>query len=599
MMENCKNCGTQLPGLARYCKNCGTKVEIPITYQYVEEDERDFAFHSEYYGAIGDYLKDVRVPGCKCTWYDDVLYELYKRDSQYYIVKIKEDGSVLDVLDLGKLEINFDQICSNRHGIFLVNEQCVFVYDFQGNKKHEIVFSKAFGEQYQVSDYYIFGSKIYVALYKKVGNVAVHELGMCVQVYDFFTNHLETVWSLAQGAEELEAFAKSQLRGQMEALGKEKNLQRAEQLGWQIVDHPIICANSQYAVIYYELIATPTDGHDYEVVVHPILLLDFKTGCCEDIKDIQKDKKGIEKMRLDLRRNRIWFPRRDNVEEALVGFPIQNWSEINLEQYEDIWRFNKGINFKECYFDGEHAYWADRAYCFYAYQKDGSRAVEWNCSGHGCTSCTVLGPYVYAKLDLHGGIFRHSIELPEEKCFDWNQENVDAIIRERKNKQIKADVAEEPEETENSEELEEPEEKCAGQEDDVSISGDIFDSMSILQLRTLLQDSSQYSNQFMTFRKNLKADKWDFNAVMGILLGSRKRHATGPRHIQEQNAGIGQGDNKDMVVFTLNQYGIMDIYEKYEKISNPDIKVAQAIRDICERIPKLTYICDAIRTILQ
>ena len=25
--------------LAEYCKNCGTKVEIPNTYQYVEEDE--------------------------------------------------------------------------------------------------------------------------------------------------------------------------------------------------------------------------------------------------------------------------------------------------------------------------------------------------------------------------------------------------------------------------------------------------------------------------------------------------------------------------------------------------------------------------------
>ena len=126
-----------------------------------------------------------------------------------------------------------------------------------------------------------------------------------------------------------------------------------------------------------------------------------------------------------------------------------------------------------------------------------------------------------------------------------------------------------------------------------------FESMSILQLRALFQDSSKYAEQLKTFRKDLKDDKWDFNVVMGILLGSRKRHATGPRHIQEQNAGIGQGDNKDMVVVTLDQYGMMDIYEKYEKISDPDITVAQAIRAICERTPKLAYICDTIRTILQ
>lgn len=635
MMGNCKNCGVQLPGLAKYCPDCGTAVDSPITYQYVEEDEKDFAFHSEYYGAIGGcYPGHVWEHSCGCTWYDGVLYDLHKENDQYYILKITEDGSVLDIFDLGKSEIYFCKLCSNRHGIFLVDDQCVFVYDFQGKKKREIVFKETFGEQYQVSDYYIFGSMLYVALYKKVRNVTIPEFGMCVKVYDFLTDRMEMVWSLDQETEELEVFAKSQLMGQMEEYGGGKNLQRAEKPGWEIITEPTVCANSQYAVISYELSAAPTDGNDYQVLVYPFLLLDFKTGCCEDIKGVYKGKQGVDRMRLDLRRNRMWLPGKGNASigvDQLLGFPIQNWSEIDLERYEDIWRFDTktdhSFDWEKCYFDGEHAYRADGLYFFYAFQKDGSRAVEWNRSGHGQTHCTVLGPFVYASLDLQGGFFRHSIELPEEKYFDWDRDVVEEMIRERQTKQIhvaveeapgepeKPDVVEIPEELRETEESEIPEEPETLEKPDVpetleeSQEAEVpetsenperaFDSMSILRLRELFQNSSEYSEQLKTFRKDLKDDKWDFNVVMGILLGSRKRHATGPRHIQEQNAGIGQGDNKDMVVVTLDQYGMMDIYENYEKISDPDIMVAQAIRDICERTPKLTYICDAIRTILR
>ena len=364
-----------MPGLARYCPDCGTKVEIPITYQYVEEDERDFAFHSEYYGAIGgDYPGHVRTHSCKYTWYDGILYGLYKRNDQYYILKIKEDGNILDIFDLGKLEIYFYNICSNRHGIFLVNDQCVFVYDFQGNKKCEIVFSEVFGEQYQVSDYYIFGSKLYAALSKKVRNATISEFGVCVQAYDFLADRMETVWSLEQGAEELEAFAKSQLRGQMEKYGGGKNLQHLEQLSWWLQMEPTVCVNSQYAVITYGLLAAPENEDGYEVFVSPILLLDLKTGYCEDIKGVQKGKKGIASLRLDLRRNRIWFPVENETSrcvDTLFGFPIQSLREIDLERYEDIWQFDiktdHYFDWGKCYFDGEHAYRANNIYLFYTY----------------------------------------------------------------------------------------------------------------------------------------------------------------------------------------------------------------------------------------
>ncbi len=52
-MRKCALCAAKIPSGGIYCPACGKKVESAITFDYREEDEREFAFHAEYYGAAG------------------------------------------------------------------------------------------------------------------------------------------------------------------------------------------------------------------------------------------------------------------------------------------------------------------------------------------------------------------------------------------------------------------------------------------------------------------------------------------------------------------------------------------------------------------
>lgn len=640
-MKICRDCGTELPGLARFCPACGKRVEEEFKFRYHEEEESEFAFHTEYYGAAVD-SDSLSISGksCSYTWQDGTMYHLYQHyqynytNEQDYLLKVAQDGNIQELFPLDKWEGKwYRQLCSNRHGIFLTADQNVVRCDFQGNTKNIMDFATIFGEENRVNNYYIFGSKIYAALSSTDRNNekgTLNGLGICVQSYDFVSNQKELIWSLTQKADELEAFMKEQLKGQILKYGHGEDPNKAEQLIWSNNGAPNVWANSQYAVITFDVLAAPADAEGYDQTYNPLLLVDFKTGSCVDMKGESKGKEALVGVRLDLRRNKMWFPYKNDRRkvDSLVEFPIGNWDEIDLEQYEDCWHFDmtsdRNFEWDKCYFDGQHAYRADGLYHFFAYQKDGICAGEWNCSGHGNTRVTVLGSYVYAILDYNTGIYKHSIDLPEKSYFQIDKEAVEQMICDWE-AQKKATEVDEQEKTIDIEvdetakaidtEGEEPAKPVDVEKDELAKHVDVnmdepekevameqtgaFNTMSVLEFREFFQECSDYSEQFKEFRKSLKDDKWDFNVVMGILLGSCKRHATGPRHIQEQNAGIGQGDNKDMVVVTLNQYDMMDLYNKYEKISAPDVKVAAVMKEICERKPKLTAICDTIQTILQ
>ena len=53
-MRKCALCAAKIPSGGIYCPACGKKVESAITFDYREEDEREFAFHAEYYSATGN-----------------------------------------------------------------------------------------------------------------------------------------------------------------------------------------------------------------------------------------------------------------------------------------------------------------------------------------------------------------------------------------------------------------------------------------------------------------------------------------------------------------------------------------------------------------
>lgn len=70
---------------------------------------------------------------------------------------------------------------------------------------------------------------------------------------------------------------------------------------------------------------------------------------------------------------------------------------------------------------------------------------------------------------------------------------------------------------------------------------------------------TRFRDQLLSYRKSL-ANKWDYNAFVGILLGVR-----GPKHGDAacMNFAIGQGDNGNNTRKTLEAKGLTSVFEKY------------------------------------
>lgn len=116
-------------------------------------------------------------------------------------------------------------------------------------------------------------------------------------------------------------------------------------------------------------------------------------------------------------------------------------------------------------------------------------------------------------------------------------------------------------------------------------------TVSLGAFREMVRGNGSKQEEAKAFRKGL-AEKWDYNAVAGILIGSRKRHVSGPLHELEQNIGIGQGDNKDSVTARLNEKGLEGVFAKYEKNTAADLRAVE--QEILAIAPEYREIVDFI-----
>jgi len=107
--------------------------------------------------------------------------------------------------------------------------------------------------------------------------------------------------------------------------------------------------------------------------------------------------------------------------------------------------------------------------------------------------------------------------------------------------------------------------------------------MTIGRFREIILNNTEYRQECLEYRKSLE-ERWDYNAVAGILIGSRIRHTTGVLHFLEQNIGIGQGDNGNHVVLKLKEKGLEEIFLKYEK--DTEAELMQVEFDILYNAPE-------------
>ncbi|MBO5178107.1 MAG: hypothetical protein J6C07_11670 [Lachnospiraceae bacterium] len=115
--------------------------------------------------------------------------------------------------------------------------------------------------------------------------------------------------------------------------------------------------------------------------------------------------------------------------------------------------------------------------------------------------------------------------------------------------------------------------------------------MTIGQFRENVKVNAKYREECLAYRNSL-ADRWDYNAVAGILIGSKSRHTGGQLHVLEQNIGIGQGDNGNHVVLKLSEKKLDIVFAKYEKDMNTPLAVV--LQEIVSAAPEYEGIIDFI-----
>lgn len=608
-MRKCALCAAKIPSGGIYCPACGKKVESAITFDYREEDEREFAFHAEYYGAAGTNRGEQQMlhDGSRYAWNDGKLYYLYEAKSgQFYVLKI-ENEEITDSFEVtfkdGVARYDMD-ILANRNGIFCINDKYIALYKFSGEKQFEIDCGEAFDGKCQEYIYYIFGDKIYFLLNHQEKYRRFEDVSMCIKEYNFKTDTWQDIWDLAPQIKEESMFCAEQLCGQMEEDIPSDGIS-IKVTGCNITS---LYANSQYMIISYALIVGD-DGDGYEIYYNPVVLFDFATKKYEMITRAQKEHQGLW---FDMRRNKMWYVYNQN---TLAEVPLKRMCDVQKKEAQRTWTFAdiragqvSSYGSSRPYFDGEHCYVPRESYFLYAYQQDGKDAGEWNRSSHGNTKVAVHGPYVWARLDMEkDDLFPHAIHKPGQG-FHVKEEAAEEVIEQSRSRQEDRNLPEnisnpqiyveaeendldetgQPEEVQKPEEIWKPEEMQRPEEQNRG--------MTISGLRAKLQECSDYAGEFKAYRNSLE-NRWDFNAVMGILIGSNKRSG-GKKHILEQNAGIGQGDNFNRVVEALERHGLMDVYKKYEKMTDASVTLLQLEDEIMEIAPQLSDICKKISDIL-
>ena len=614
-MRKCALCAAKIPSGGIYCPACGKKVESAITFDYREEDEREFAFHAEYYGAAGTNRGEQQMlhDGITYASNDGHLYYLYEAKSgQFYVLKI-ENEEITDSFEVtfkdGVARYDMD-ILANRNGIFCINDKYIALYKFSGEKQFEIDCGEAFDGKCQEYIYYIFGDKIYFLLNHQEKYRRFEDVSMCIKEYNFKTDTWQDIWDLAPQIKEESMFCAEQLCGQMEEDIPSDGIS-IKVTGCNITS---LYANSQYMIISYALIVGD-DGDGYEIYYNPVVLFDFATKKYEMITRARKEHQGLW---FDMRRNKMWYVYNQN---TLAEVPLKRMCDVQKKEAQRTWTFAdiragqvSSYGSSRPYFDGEHCYVPRESYFLYAYQQDGKDAGEWNRSSHGNTKVAVHGPYVWARLDMEkDDLFPHAIHKPGQG-FHVEEDAAEQVIEQSRSRQedrnlpenisnpqiyVEAeendlDEAGQPEEVQKSEEVQKPEEIWKPEE--MQRPEEQNRGMTISGLRAKLQECSDYAGEFKAYRNSLE-NRWDFNAVMGILIGSNKRSG-GKKHILEQNAGIGQGDNFNRVVEALERHGLMDVYKKYEKMTDASVTLLQLEDEIMEIAPQLSDICKKISDIL-
>lgn len=616
---NCIKCGNKLNCLELYCFSCGEKVKTELTFDFYEENEDNFAFHSEYYGK-----DNIRFYHLYFSNYRDNIYYKYKD----MIIKLSEGGNT-EWIYLDKKIDNYNSyhaMAVNRRGIYLFDNPCreVLLLNEQGQLQHSI----RFNSKLNINCFYIYDDKVYAISLGKENDEWSYQV---IEYYMEEGDTARTIWNLSQVKEHITEIARKKLYAEMAGDKDPKTI--TIKLKSSEIDCKYLYANKQKVISSFTIYINTDEGEEVEFrMTICIDLLSLKWNIIEfyieNPSSKQELKNGLKIFSFDMLRNRMWYSQyQENKEEYLVikSIGIRRLIDITEQETENSWKLPLEflvpdiIREKNIYFDGKNAYQNYDGNFFYTYNNIGEK-WEWNQSCHGAVQgFKILGSWMYVGLDYSYPFYPNANrslhffptvfgKLPDkEQWLTIQKEAFEAYDKNRINNISKADspVLGNPNmerfysnETDKLKETKKDDKlfiycsKCGEKlpneakfccfcGESINIKKDM--EVSLNKFRILAKEQTYLREDLLNYRNSLD-NRWDYNTFVGILLAVRSS-----KHGDEvcKNFAIGQGDNNKSVIKNLEAKGLAELFEKYKgKYVDEDITVNQVEDEIISLVPE-------------
>lgn len=559
--------------------------------------EENFGFHSEYYinskwrkeyGTRGGNEKNSGKGYMKFSFYKNDIYLLV--EDEQVILCINPEKRITNVilyLDSDK-KVKYSYIAVNKHGYFLYNTNQVTLFDFNGREIYSYKYGSKANENHQEC-IYIYDSKFYYSITTMKSSI------MCI---DMITREVMTIWETQKADENFDYNIKEEYTNETGYQYPFKGL--ITNMG------NIVCCllyvNEERIIAGY-IRSRGADSLSYIVsinlqnYIHKIIESKFDKAYNIDLS-LKRDNQQI--FSFDMLKDIMWVGYEKNDKMNLYLEEIKSLSEIRkehkIEHYIDTLH-NYDDNFGFYYFDGKYLLRPDM---FTLYNIKNGKKIEINYHNYQTREVYVFGKFYYIpEWDKYNYCFNSISGNDSYTLEDVRQFIEDAkLFKKSQNRNILQQV---PIQTNmGASDYQNFIEQIDNLDDKLQVDYYVLANEIITKSGIVFQDKQYVLDKIVNYLKtNRKEDKphsedskitlsdfrakapfnigfrdelliyrkslfncWDYNAYVGILLG-----VAGPKHGDSacMNFAIGQGDNGNNTKKTLENRGLISIFEKYKK----------------------------------
>ena len=527
------------------------------------DNEECFGFHSEYYinpnwrGREKDtYLRngeEIRKGYMEFSKYGENIYFL--RDyARGVIFKCNPKDKTASAIQLNT-EIAYDYIAVNQQGYFLYNNQLVSLFGFDGQE----VYTHKFGQKEYKECIYVYD---HMVLYSETKTPKNSCRICCVNM---LSKEVRILWETQKGDSVFDSKLRTSYK---EIWGRDLPFfSTPSNIG--NISCEFLYANKKRVVAGYTKNKFPNN-------ISYIINVDLDTEQW-DILDCRPNSMPNARciFSFNMINDTMWI-KTDDKDIGLIHTSIQRISQFQENKVVE-WRLCTLYNASYYYFDGKKAYLPENL-CVYLIEKNGNKIENqvhaYQTEYFWCLEDVYTIPSCYSDVSFMG-----------KWCFTLEKNTLNGLIN---NAKILPEEMVQIQEQDLKQNVGEKSRELLAEEEKHSISLDSSDStISLVEFRERASQVTGFRNALLEYRKSLP-NIWDYNAYVGILLG-----VGGPKHGDAScmNYAIGQGDNGNNTKKTLEERGIMQIFEKYKgKKIDSKIMLSEVEDEIVSIVPEYEQI---------